>query len=413
MSVFQDQWLRTLSGRKDAGLWRQHQVLGSPQGVEVSVDGRQMLAFCSNDYLGLANNPQIKQAAIECIETAGVGSGASHLVIGHHQEHDLLEQELAEFTQRERALVFSSGYMANLALVATLVGKNDVVLEDRLNHASLIDGGLLSGARFQRYQHNNTSSLERYLSRFAENSPTKDSFTTDLSTTGSARKQLVVSDGVFSMDGDIADLSGISAICQQHDALLMVDDAHGLGVLGEKGRGCTAALSQEQVPVLMGTFGKAFGTTGAFVAGSNTLIEYLIQMARPYIYTTAMPPSMAAATRKSLELIQQADVQRAHLSALITRFRQGAIDLGFDLMPSSTPIQPIMIGSSQEAVALSTFLASEGLLVTAIRPPTVPDKTARLRVTISANHQFEHIDSLLFALGKAKALNMLKPRKEI
>jgi len=354
-----------------------------------------MLAFCSNDYLGLANHPDIKQAAIDAIEQHGVGSGASHLVVGHHQEHDLLEAELAKFTQRDRALVFSSGYMANLALVSTLVGKGDAVLEDKLNHASLIDGGLLSGARFQRYLHNDLSSLERYLSRFS-------------SDTNSVNKQLVVTDGVFSMDGDVAELDGLSKLCKQHDALLMVDDAHGLGVMGLQGRGSLfdhnkleSPLSQDDVPVLMGTFGKAFGTTGAFVAGSNELIEYLIQMARPYTYTTAIPPAMAAATRKSLEIVKVADQQRAHLSGLIFYFRKGVEDLGLQLMPSTTPIQPILIGDSQQAVALSQFLAKEGVLVTAIRPPTVPAGTARLRVTLSASHQFTHIDKLIDALKKA------------
>lgn len=398
MSIFKQQWREGLQAKKDAGLWRTHRTLNSPQGVNVNVDGRLLLAFCSNDYLGLANHHDVKHAAVDAVNAAGVGSGASHLVIGHHREHQLLEEELAEFTQRDRALVFSSGYMANLAIVSTLVGKSDVVLEDKLNHASLIDGGLLSGARFQRYLHNDSASLERYLQRFhqQEQSPQSESYV--------QRKQLVVTDGVFSMDGDVANFTELATLCQQHDACLMVDDAHGFGVLGPEGRGSVAeaGLSQDDVPVLVGTFGKAFGTSGAFVAGSDELIDYLIQMARPYIYTTAMPPAIAAATRASLKLVQQADDKRAHLKQLISYFRQGASDLGFDLMSSDTAIQPIMIGDTHQAVALSQYLESEGLLVTAIRPPTVPDNTARLRVTLSANHCFADIDELLEALAKAQ-----------
>ena len=403
MSVFKRQWREGLQAKKDAGLWRQHRTLNSPQGVNVNVDGRLLLAFCSNDYLGLANHHDLKHAAVDAINASGLGSGASHLVIGHHREHQLLEEELAEFTQRDRALVFSSGYMANLALVSTLVGKSDTVLEDKLNHASLIDGGLLSGARFQRYLHNDTASLERYLGRFDQQHQQVSS------EINAQRKQLVVTDGVFSMDGDVASLGDISRLCQQHDACLMVDDAHGLGVLGPEGQGCVAdaGLSQEEVPVLMGTFGKAFGTSGAFVAGSNELIEYLIQMARPYIYTTAMPPAIAAATRASLKLVQQADDKREHLKQLIYQFRQGAGQLGFELMASHTAIQPIMIGDTHKAMALSQYLESEGVLVTAIRPPTVPDKTARLRVTLSASHSFEDVDELLEALAQAKVAGLV------
>ncbi|MFT7372386.1 MAG: 8-amino-7-oxononanoate synthase [Oleiphilaceae bacterium] len=398
MSIFKRQWRESLQARKDAGLWRTHRTLHSPQGVNVNVDGRLLLAFCSNDYLGLANHHDVKHAAVDAINAAGVGSGASHLVIGHHREHLLLEEELAEFTQRDRALVFSSGYMANLAIVSTLVGKSDVVLEDKLNHASLIDGGLLSGARFQRYLHNDSASLERYLQRFRQQKqpfPQEDNI---------QLKQLVVTDGVFSMDGNVANLTGISGLCQQHDACLMVDDAHGLGVLGPEGRGSVvdAGLGQDDVPVLVGTFGKAFGTSGAFVAGSNELIEYLTQMARPYIYTTAMPPAIAAATRASLKLVQQADDKRAHLNQLIYQFRQGVSQLGFELMPSHTAIQPIMIGDTDKAMTLSRYMENEGILVTAIRPPTVPDKTARLRVTLSANHCFDDIDELLEVLAKAQ-----------
>jgi 8-amino-7-oxononanoate synthase len=394
LSVFEQSWQQALAERRASALLRQHKTISTPQGVEICVDGQVLLAFCSNDYLGLANHSEIKKAAIDAIESCGVGSGASHLVVGHHQEHALLEQELAEFTHRERALVFSSGYMANLAVVSTLVGKHDVVLEDKLNHASLIDGGLLSGARFQRYLHNDLPSLAKNLERFSGRSSNQNT----------SSKQLVVTDGVFSMDGDVADLKGVSGLCHKHDALLMVDDAHGLGVLGFEGRGTVSesGLTQDDVPVLVGTFGKAFGTTGAFVAGSAEMIEFLTQMARPYIYTTAIPPSMAAATRKSLMLVQQADDKRAHLSRLIAYFRKETALLGYDLMPSNSPIQPILIGETDRALALSAFLLTENILVTAIRPPTVPNNTARLRVTLSAAHSITQVDRLLSSLASAK-----------
>ena len=389
MARFQEAWRKSLEQRSTSGLIRKHQVLESAQGVDIQVDGKPFLGFCSNDYLGLASHPDISEAAIKSIEAYGVGSGASHLVIGHHLEHELLEQELAAFTGRDRAMVFSSGYMANMALVSSLVNKSDLVLQDKLNHASLLDGGLLSGARFQRFLHNDMTSLEGYLSKFSQD-PKID-------------KTLVVTDGVFSMDGDTAKLSEMAKISRHHDALLMVDDAHGIGVLGEQGKGTIAAqgLSQEEVPVLMGTFGKAFGTSGAFVAGSYQLIEYLSQVARPYIYTTAMPPSIAAATRKSLELIKAADSSREYLQALITYFREKVSALGYTLMPSETPIQPVVIGSSFQTMSLAEFLKDKGLLVGAIRPPTVPDKTARLRITLSATHSFAHIDRLIEVLAEA------------
>lgn len=389
MAAFQDTWRKALEERSRAGLLRHHKVLESAQGVDVQVDGKPYLAFCSNDYLGLANHPDVSEAAIKSIESYGFGSGASHLVLGHHLEHDLLAKDLAEFTRRDRAIVFSSGYMANLALVSSLVDKSDLVLQDKLNHASLLDGGLLSGARFQRFLHNDMRSLEGYLTKFTQDQKIK--------------KSLIVTDGVFSMDGDIAHIDQMAKISTSYDALLMVDDAHGMGVLGEHGQGTIASLglSQDEVPVLMGTFGKAFGTSGAFVAGSEQLIDYLSQVARPYIYTTAMPPSVAAATRKSLELIKSAGSSREHLKALIGYFREKVSALGYALMPSLTPIQPVVIGSSFQTMALAEFLKTQGILVGAIRPPTVPDKTARLRITLSAAHSFAQIDRLLEVLGDA------------
>ena len=390
MAVFQDHWQNILAQKQAQGLYRSLRVLQSPQAEQIRVDGKPYLGFCSNDYLGLANDPDIKAAAIASITRDGFGSGASHLVVGHHQEHALLEQEIAAFTGRDRALVFSSGYMANLALVSTLVGKSDLVLHDRLNHASLLDGGLLSGARFQRYLHNDMASLRTYLEKFSQDPK--------------IQKMLVVTDGVFSMDGDIAHLDEMAQLCAEFDALLMVDDAHGLGVLGDSGRGTVShfSLSQTQVPVLIGTFGKAFGTSGAFVAGSESLIEFLIQSARPYIYTTAMPPSTAAATRQSLQIVQAATEKRRHLSLLLAHFKQAMGSLDYELLPSETPIQPVLIGDSFKTLALSQCLAEQGFLVGAIRPPTVPENTSRLRITFSAGHSFDDVDRLVAALQKAQ-----------
>lgn len=389
--MFQEHWQTVLSEKKSQGLYRHLRELQSPQGVHIQVDNKSCLAFCSNDYLGLANHPAIKRAAIESIRQDGFGSGASHMVIGHHRQHSLLEQELAVFTGRDRALVFSSGYMANLALVSTLVGKSDVVLHDRLNHASLLDGGLLSGARFQRYQHNDMSSLRSYLHKFAQDPK--------------VQKILVVTDGVFSMDGDLACLDQMSQLCAEYDALLMVDDAHGFGVLGEEGRGTVShfGLSQAEVPVLIGTFGKAFGSAGAFVAGSEQLIDYLLQNARPYIYTTAMPPSTAAATRESLNILKVSNAAREHLSNLLSYFKQEmkllcSVPGICSLLPSETPIQPIVIGDSFKALEISQRLSDQGILVGAIRPPTVPEQTSRLRVTFSAEHGFADVDRLIAAL---------------
>ncbi|KRW58874.1 8-amino-7-oxononanoate synthase [Pseudomonas sp. TTU2014-080ASC] len=372
-----------LSERRAAQLYRQRPLLQSPQGPSVQVDGRELLAFCSNDYLGLANHPQVIEAWQAGAARWGVGGGASHLVIGHSTPHHELEEALAEFTGRPKALLFSTGYMANIGVVTALVGQGDTVLEDRLNHASLLDAGLLSGARFARYQHNDIDSLNLRLQKAAGNT-------------------LVISDGVFSMDGDLADLPALCAEAKRADAWVMVDDAHGFGTLGATGGGIVEhfGLQQDDVQVLVGTLGKAFGTAGAFVAGSEELIEAMVQFARPYIYTTSQPPALACATLKSLELLRTEHWRREHLSELIRRFREGATALGLELMDSPTPIQPILVGDSGRALRLSQMLRERGLLVTAIRPPTVPAGTARLRVTLSAAHSFEQLDRLLEALGE-------------
>ncbi len=372
-----------LAARRAEHLYRQRPLLQSPQQPDVVVDGERLLAFCSNDYLGLANHPEVVAAMQQGSAKWGVGGGASHLVIGHSTPHHELEEALAEFTGRPRALLFSTGYMANLATVTALVGQGDTVLEDRINHASLLDAGLLSGARFSRYLHNDPESLAKRLEKACGNT-------------------LVVTDGVFSMDGDLADLPAICAEAKQRDAWVMVDDAHGFGPLGATGGGIVEhfGLGIDDVPVLVGTLGKAFGTAGAFVAGSEELIETLIQFARPYIYTTSQPPAVACATLKSLELLRSEHWRREHLNRLIARFRQGAAEIGLSLIDSPTPIQPILIGSSERALALSAALKARGILVGAIRPPTVPVGSARLRVTFSASHGEAQVEHLLDVLAE-------------
>ena len=372
----------SLEQRKRDHLYRSRRVADSAQGPEMVVDGRSVLTFCSNDYLGLANHPEVIAALQQGAERWGVGSGAAHLVNGHSSAHHALEEELAAFTGRSRALLFSTGYMANQGILTALLGRGDAVYEDRLNHASLIDGGLLSRARFHRFTHADADALRVALEGQEQ---------------GAA---LVASDGVFSMDGDLAPLPQLAEACREHQTWLMVDDAHGLGVLGEGGRGTLNhfGLGQDEVPILMGTLGKAFGTFGAFVAGSEELIETLIQQARSYIYTTALPPAVAEATRAALHLVRQEEWRRERLKDLITRFRQGASELGLPLMTSETPIQPILAGSAEQVLAWSRTLEERGILVTAIRPPTVPEGSARLRITLSAAHSDEHLDRLLGAL---------------
>ncbi|MFA5982706.1 MAG: 8-amino-7-oxononanoate synthase [Methylococcaceae bacterium] len=370
-----------LATQQNLGLYRYRRIIDSPQGTVLQSSGQILLNFCSNDYLGLANHPAVIKAFKNAVERYGVGSGSAHLICGHSSAHHALEEELADFTGRERALIFSTGYMANLGAINSLLQKNDLVLEDRLNHASLLDGGLSSGAAFKRYGHVDMAQLGKLLEKPAAN-------------------KLIVTDGVFSMDGDFAPLDQLARLAKKHDAWLMVDDAHGFGVFGKQGRGMTDyfQLGQNEVPVLMGTLGKSFGTFGAFIAGSETLIETLIQKARSYIYTTALPPAIAQATRTSLKLLMAEDWRREKLLALIKQFQLGAGQLGLKLMPSPSAIQPIIMGDSQAAVKLSDSLLQHGILVSAIRPPTVPQGSARLRITFSANHEPQHIDRLLSAL---------------
>ncbi len=363
------------------GLYRYRRVMESAQGVEVKIDGHRFVNFCSNDYLGLAAHPQVVGALKKAADLYGVGSGSAHLICGHSRAHHALEDELAELTGRSRALLFSTGYMANIGTISALMGRHDIVLEDRLNHASLLDGGLLSGARFKRYQHTDMSDLEHKM-------------------LSSGRRSLIVTDTVFSMDGDLAPLPEIANLAEMHNALLMVDDAHGIGVLGYSGGGALQHydLSEAEVPILMATLGKAFGTFGAFVAGSEDLIEYLIQKARSYVFTTAMPAAIAEATRVSLKLVRTEAWRREKLRALTEHFKTGARQLGLPLMDSVTAIQPILLGDSRKATACSEALMSQGFWVGAVRAPTVPAGKARLRVTFSANHEIHHVDALLSAL---------------
>jgi 8-amino-7-oxononanoate synthase len=375
-----------LSARKQQQLYRTRQTLEGPQDVVVSIDGRDYLSFCSNDYLGLASHPEIVAAFKEGADRFGVGSGAAHLITGHSYAHQALEEDLANFVGSPRALLFSTGYMANLGVVTALTGRGDEVFQDRLNHASLLDAAGLSAARLVRYAHSDTQSLRRKLS------------------VSSAQHRLVATDGVFSMDGDRAPLRPMQTLAQQYAAWLLVDDAHGFGVLGDQGRGwCVDQLGADQKNVvLMATLGKALGTSGAFVAGSENVIETLIQRARTFIYTTASPPALAWATRTALRLVREGDDRRERLFANIAYFRRSAAELGVPLMPSDTAIQPVLVGAAGHALELSEALRQRGLLVTAIRPPTVPQGASRLRVTLCANHSREQLDHLLAALAECR-----------
>ena len=366
-----------------AGLTRRRRVLDSPAGRIARVDGQEVLNFASNDYLGLAGNAEIAQALADGALRWGAGSGASHLVSGHLTPHDQLENEIAAFTGFERALTFSTGYLANLAVTPTLAGRGDAVFADKLNHASLIDAMQLAkanGAEVQRYPHNDVAALERQLAA------------------SNAARKVIVTDAVFSMDGDLAPLPLIFELAERHDAWLVIDDAHGFGVLGRHGEGSLAHFNLPASPriLLMGTLGKAAGVGGAFVAGSATAIEYLLNKGRSYIFTTAAPPAIACALSKSLQIIRNGDALRTNLMASIAQLREGLA--GKPLLPSATAIQPYIVGDNEAAVALSKALWERGLWVPAIRPPTVPKGTARLRISVSAAHTAGDIDHLLSAL---------------
>jgi len=371
-----------LAQRAAEGLERQRRTLDAPCGPEAIVNDRRFIAFCSNDYLGLANHPALIAAVQEAVAHWGVGSGASHVVSGHLRPHAELEARLAAFVGRERALYFTTGYMANLAIAPALVDRHDAIFADRLNHASLIDAARLARAEHIRYPHGDLHWLADRLAR------------------SRARRKLILTDAVFSMDGDLAPLPELFELAERFDAWLVVDDAHGFGVLGAGGRGSLAHFDLPASPrlILMGTLGKAAGVSGAFVAGDQRVIEWLMQQARPYIFTTASSPVIAAALLVSLELIAAGDDRRAHLQGLIAQLRTGLEDLPWRLLPSLTAIQPLVIGDNAAAVALAERLLAQGLWVPAIRPPTVPVGTARLRISLSAAHTTAQVDALLAAL---------------
>lgn len=377
-----DKLEQQLELKKAQHLYRTRKILASAQSVEPVIDGTKVLSFCSNDYLGLSSHADVVKRFQQAVDQYGAGSGAAHLVSGHGVEHHRLEEELADFMGTERALLFSTGYMANIGVVSALCDRHTGIHEDRLNHASLLDAALLSRAKRYRYHHADMVQLAAHLK-----ASTKEN-------------RLLLSDGVFSMDGDLAPLNDMVALAQQYDAALMIDDAHGIGVLGEKGQGVREYFKQpvDAIPILVGTLGKAFGTAGAFVAGSEALIETLIQQARSYIYTTAMPAAVAAATRESLALVKKESWRREKLASLIQQFRKGARELGLELMDSMTPIQPLLVSDSAEAMAMSEKLLQKNILVSAIRPPTVAEGTARLRITFSASHSEAQVQTLLDAL---------------
>ncbi len=379
---------RGLAARQAAGLQRIRRTLASPQGARVVVDGRELVSFASNDYLGLANHPDVVAAARDGAVRWGAGAGASHLICGHTAPHAALETELAAFARPcagARALTFSSGYLANLAILTALAGRGDAIFADRLNHACLNDGALLSRAEFVRYPHADVAALARGLA------------------TSRAKRKLIATDAVFSMDGDLAPLPALCALAEDFDAWLVVDDAHGFGVLGagaNAGRGTLAhfGLASERI-VYMGTLGKAAGVAGAFVAAHPAVIETLVQIARPYIFTTAGPPLAAEALRASLRILRDDTARRAHLFALIARFRSRLSGGPWTLLDSSTPIQPLMVGGNAAAVELADALWRRGFWVPAIRPPTVPKGTARLRITLTASHTRSDVDALADALA--------------
>ncbi len=386
-----DEFAEKLTHLDEVHLRRKRRMVVPSQGAYLHVDGQNLLAFCSNDYLGLARHPALIEAACAGARKSGVGASASPLVTGHSAENDGLERELAEFVQLPRALYFYAGYAANMGIVPALVGTGDAIFSDTLNHACLIDGARLSKASIHRYTHQHLDGLEAAMSQ------------------STAKRKLVMSDAVFSMDGDVADIAALHRLCEQHDALLLLDDAHGFGVLGPIGNGSLAqvGLNGDQAKrriLYMATLGKAAGVAGAFVAGDESLIEWLMQSTRSYIFATAAPPMLASALRVSLKVIEQEQWRRDHLMGLIARLRQGLTDMlgdsSWQILPSNTPIQPLLIGSNEDALAVMEGLRQRGIWVPAIRPPTVAQGTARMRIALSAAHTEQDIDQLLQALGE-------------
>jgi 8-amino-7-oxononanoate synthase len=377
-----DQLQPALAALDAQSLRRVRRVLDGPQGVRVALDGKSYLSFSSNDYLGLANHPALAEAARQAGVSIGVGAGAAHLLTGHHRLHHTLETELAAFVGLPAALLFSTGYMASLGVLPALLDRHGEVFEDKLNHASLVDAAVLSRAKLTRYPHADMAMLEQRLA------------------SSSAKVKLIASDTVFSMDGDLAPLAELLALARRHDAWLYLDDAHGFGVLGERGQGALALLNGEPDArlIYLATLGKAAGVAGAFVGGSVELIEWLVNRARTYIFTTAQPPLLAAAVSASLRVIAADGWRRAHLAALIGRLKSGLAGLPWPLLASDTPIQPLMIGGNSEALRLAEGLRARGILLPAIRPPTVPAGEARLRISLSAAHSLDDVETLAAAL---------------
>ena len=371
-----------LDEREAQNLTRTYFSYEAAMGPRLTIQGQEVLCFSSNDYLGHANHPKIKEALKSAVDHYGVSGGASHAVCGHSRAHAALENKFASLLNRDEALFFTNGYMANLAVMSALADKSSQVLEDKWNHASLLDGGLLSGARFGRYLHNDSADLERRLRKSQD------------------KHTLVCADTVFSMDGDLCDLPSLLPVIEQHDALLYLDDAHGFGVLGDKGHGIIdyGQYSQDKLPLVMITLGKALGSFGAIVVGHKTLIETVRQFARSYIYTTSLPPALAEATSVSLDLLEEESFRRLHLHKLINVFKEEVKLLGLTTMPSDTPIQPIVLGDAETAMAWQAALREHSILVNAIRPPTVPEGSSRLRVTLSASHSEADLEKLLLAL---------------
>lgn len=385
--MLHDELIAQLAALDEQALLRRRRTVEDPCGPRVRVDGRLMLAFCSNDYLGLAAAPELTEALREGATRWGVGSGASHLVSGHYQVHEILEARLAELVGRPRALYLSTGYMANLGIASALVGRGDALFADRLNHASLVDGARLTRADVHRYPHGDLTALARLLEA------------------SRARRKLILTDAVFSMDGDIAPLPELLELAKRHDAWLVVDDAHGFGVLGPRGAGTAAhfGLPDTWRLVYVGTLGKAAGVAGAFVAGDEAVVETILQSARPYLFTTGSPPALAHTLLASLDLIAQGAARRAHLAELITALRNALPLSRWTLLPSPTPIQPVVIGDNAETLRVARALWDQGLWVPAIRPPTVPKGSARLRISLSAAHTLEDVAHLADALLRLEA----------
>lgn len=381
--------LEELNQRKAEGLFRQRQLIDSAQGVNVEINGEQFLSFNSNDYLGFANSAELKNCMVKAINQYGVGAASSQLLAGYLAPHKLLEERLSRFLQREATLVFSSGYLTNLAVASALIDSDTIVLQDKLNHASLVDSALLSNGKLVRYRHNDIQHLKQLLEKYK------------------SHKLLLMTDAVFSMDGDYAKLEEIVSLCKTYNVFLIVDDAHGLGVLGKTGGGLLEELdlNQQQVPLLIGTFGKAFGAGGAFVSGSRLHVEAFIQKARTYIYTTSLLPSVAATMTQAIDMVANAHELRDHLKELVVLYKSLCKESDIKTESSTHHIQPLIIGDAHTAMAMNQSLYENKILVSSVRPPTVPKKTSRLRISITAAHTAKHIKSLVNAIKKVKAKN--------